>query len=165
MKGSASGVGLETCKLYLKKGWKVIALDINLQGLQELKKLANNPNDIEVYQVDVGDTKSIDKFYNELEKNEEIMKRGIDALVNCAGLALPGPCLGVSWERMEIQFRVNIIGIVYLTRKMIPLLLKMNGGNIVNISSMAGSIAWPWQGAYSPTKFALEGFYIYPNFS
>jgi NAD(P)-dependent dehydrogenase (short-subunit alcohol dehydrogenase family) len=153
--GGASGVGLETCQLFARNGWRVIALDINSKGLEELRHISPQ---ITTYVVDISSVESIDLFLDLLSKNSEVMRDGIDALVNCAGVVLPGPCLGVSWERMELQFRVNIIGVVYLTKKLLPFLLQNGqGASIVNISSMAGSIAWPWQGAYSTSKYALEG--------
>jgi NAD(P)-dependent dehydrogenase (short-subunit alcohol dehydrogenase family) len=154
--GGASGLGFETCRLFADNGWKVIALDINPKGLEELRQISPL---ITGYVVDISSIKSIDDCLEFLSNDPKVMRDGINALVNCAGLALPGPCLGVSWERMELQFRVNVIGVVYLTKKLLPLLLQPNNGaNIVNISSMAGTIAWPWQGAYSTSKYALEGY-------
>jgi NAD(P)-dependent dehydrogenase (short-subunit alcohol dehydrogenase family) len=157
--GAASGVGLETCKYFASHGWKVLAIDINRNGLNDLENysLANHFN-VLTFHMDISNMKSCDQFLEDIMNIDEIKTKGIDALVNCAGLALPGPCLGVAWEKLELQFRVNIIGVIYLTRILTPLLASQNGGNIINISSMAGTIAWPWQGAYSTTKFALEGF-------
>jgi NAD(P)-dependent dehydrogenase (short-subunit alcohol dehydrogenase family) len=153
--GGASGLGLETCKLFASKGWRVIALDINAKGLEDLQRISPL---IIGFVVDISSVESIDQFLEDLSKNSNLLKNGIDTLVNCAGLAVPGPCLGVSWDRMELQFRVNIIGAIYLTRKLIPHLLQSNNGaSIVNISSMAGVVAWPWQGAYTPSKFAFGG--------
>jgi NAD(P)-dependent dehydrogenase (short-subunit alcohol dehydrogenase family) len=154
--GGASGLGYETCKLFASNGWRVIALDINAEGLEELQKISPL---IVGYVVDISSVQSIDELLENLSKDSNILKNGVDTLVNCAGLAVPGPCLGVSWDRMELQFRVNVIGAMYLTRKIIPHLLHKNSGaSIVNISSMAGVVAWPWQGAYTPSKFAFGGF-------
>ena len=159
--GGASGLGFETCKLFASRGWKVIALDINAQGLEELQRISPL---IVGFVVDISNVESIDEWFETVSKDSNLLKDGVDTLVNCAGLAVPGPCLGVSWDRMELQFRVNIIGAIYLTRKLLPCLLhNSSGASIVNISSMAGVVAWPWQGAYTPSKFAFGGL-LAPHF-
>jgi NAD(P)-dependent dehydrogenase (short-subunit alcohol dehydrogenase family) len=157
--GAGSGLGLEACKLFADRGWTVFAVDINRIALEELNSLAKSMKwTIFTQYVDISSTESCDQLLESITQYECIKKSGLSALVNCAGIAMAGPCLGIKWNQVELQWRVNIIGAMYITRIFYPLLLQgEDGGNIVNISSMAGRAGWPWQGAYSATKFALEG--------
>jgi short-subunit dehydrogenase len=82
----------------------------------------------------------------------------VAVLVNCAGFLLPLPVLGAPWELLERQMCVNALAPVYLTRLLMPLLLAgPRGGSVVNVSSVAAAIGWPYQGLYSASKAALEG--------
>jgi NAD(P)-dependent dehydrogenase (short-subunit alcohol dehydrogenase family) len=79
----------------------------------------------------------------------------LDALVNNAGIAVNGPVEIVPIEQWRRQFEVNLIGQVAVTRALLPALLNTRG-RIVNISSIAGRVAWPLIGPYTASKFALE---------
>jgi NADP-dependent 3-hydroxy acid dehydrogenase YdfG len=88
----------------------------------------------------------------------------LDTLVNNAGLMLLGPVVGadaLEWDRM---IATNIHGLLYTTRAALPHLLKAaeqgprQVADIVNISSIAGRVAWNGYGVYSFTKFGLNGF-------
>lgn len=82
----------------------------------------------------------------------------IDVLVNNAGVldfsALPAQ----STEAIERIYRINVIGPVLLTRALLPHMLERGSGQIVNVGSIFGSIAFAYFGAYSSSKFALRGF-------
>lgn len=86
---------------------------------------------------------------------------GLFALVNNAGIAISGPIKHVPWERWDLQFKVNVMGLVSVTRYFLPLLGGEKGspfppGRIVNISSISGLIANPFMGPYCASKFAVE---------
>jgi NADP-dependent 3-hydroxy acid dehydrogenase YdfG len=88
----------------------------------------------------------------------------LDVLVNNAGLMLLGPVVGADpgeWDRM---IAVNVQGLLYTTRAALPHLLQAaeqgprRVADIVNISSIAGRVAWSGYGVYSFTKFGVNGF-------
>ena len=86
----------------------------------------------------------------------------LSGLVNNAGIAVPGPLLDLAIDDFEHQLKVNVTGQLIVTQAFAPLLgvdRSRNGapGRIVMISSVGGKNAMPFLGAYSASKFALEG--------
>jgi NAD(P)-dependent dehydrogenase (short-subunit alcohol dehydrogenase family) len=88
--------------------------------------------------------------------------QALAGLVNNAGIAVPGPLAYMPIADFRRQFDVNVIGLLITTQAFAPLLGAKAGftgkpGRIVNISSVAGKVAMPFNGAYSGSKFAVEG--------
>src|SRR5262249_6243470 len=86
----------------------------------------------------------------------------LDALVNNAGIALPGPLSEQDFSEIRRMFEVNLFGLLAVTRACLPLLGMREGhprrpGKIVNISSGAGKLSMPFLGAYVASKHAVEG--------
>jgi NAD(P)-dependent dehydrogenase (short-subunit alcohol dehydrogenase family) len=81
----------------------------------------------------------------------------IDALVNNAGYGLWGPLQGLSIEELKAQFETNVFAAFRMAKAVLPNMLVRRRGTIVNISSVAGRVATPFNGAYVSSKFALEG--------
>src|SRR3954463_7495303 len=88
----------------------------------------------------------------------------LDILINNAGLMLLGPIVGADVDEWERMISVNQKGLLYMTNAALPHLLKaaedeLRGvADIVNISSIAGRQAWANFGAYTMTKFGVNGF-------
>jgi NADP-dependent 3-hydroxy acid dehydrogenase YdfG len=88
----------------------------------------------------------------------------LDILVNNAGVMLLGPVVGAEVEEWERMIAVNVQGLLYTTRAAMPHLLAAAEGarrrvaDIVNISSIAGRVAWGGYGVYNLTKFGVNGF-------
>jgi NADP-dependent 3-hydroxy acid dehydrogenase YdfG len=88
----------------------------------------------------------------------------LDTLVNNAGLMLLGPVAVADPEEWDRMIAINIQGLLYTTRAALPYLLQAAGegprrvADIVNISSIAGRVAWNGYGVYSFTKFGVNGF-------
>jgi short-subunit dehydrogenase len=80
----------------------------------------------------------------------------IYGLVSNAGYVEPGAIEDITIQDIRTQFETNFFGLVELTKKVLPIMLKNNQGRIVNISSVAGLMALPLIGAYSASKYALE---------
>ena len=88
----------------------------------------------------------------------------LDGLVNNAGIEVTGPLAHLPVDQFRQQLEVNLVGPLIVTKAFLPLLgsdhtRKGNPGRIVNISSTSGEIAGPFTGAYSASKFGLEGFF------
>ena len=88
----------------------------------------------------------------------------LDILVNNAGLMLLGPIAGADPEEWDRMIAINVQGLLYTTRAALPHLLQAaqqsprRVADIVNISSIAGRVAWNGYGVYSFTKFGVNGF-------
>ncbi len=85
----------------------------------------------------------------------------LTALVNNAGIAIGGPLMHQDMKEIREQFEVNLFGLLDFTKQLLPLLgaeipQKGSPGRIINISSTNGKISFPFIGAYSATKHALE---------
>lgn len=147
--GASSGIGKETAKLFHSKNWNVIATMRNPEKETELYKLSN----LLVTRLDVLDLDSID---NAIQQG--IMKFGkIDVLLNNAGYGAYGPLESFPRERVLTQFNTNVIGLLDVTRAILPHFRQNKSGTIINVSSMGGKITFPLGSLYHGTKFAVEG--------
>jgi NAD(P)-dependent dehydrogenase (short-subunit alcohol dehydrogenase family) len=81
----------------------------------------------------------------------------IDVLVNNAGFGVAGAVEDTTPEDLARQLDTNLLGPLRLVRAVLPHMRERGRGRIVQISSLAGRIGVPFQGAYSASKFALEG--------
>lgn len=147
--GASSGLGKETAKLFQSKGWNVIATMRTPEKETELTTLDN----VLVTQLDVLDVNTIEKAVN-----EGIKKFGkIDVLVNNAGYGAYGTLESFSRERIIRQFNTNVIGLLDVTKALLPHFRKNKDGIIINVSSIGGKITFPLGALYHGTKFAVEG--------
>lgn len=147
--GASSGIGKETAKLFQSKGWNVIATMRNPEKETELNTLKNTL----VTRLDVLDLESI----------TESVKKGIekfgniDVLLNNAGYGAYGPLESFPRERILRQFNTNVIGLLDVTRSILPHFRENKKGLIINVSSMGGKMTFPLGSLYHGTKFAVEG--------
>jgi NAD(P)-dependent dehydrogenase (short-subunit alcohol dehydrogenase family) len=152
--GSSGGIGLETAVALARDGFYTYATmrDTNKAGsIQDIAKKENLK--LKVIKLDVDSPESIKSAISKIvsEKNR------IDVLVNNAGYLLFGCLEDISVEDIKAQFETNFFGIVRLIKETAPIMRKQGSGVIVNVSSVAGRIAFPATPAYISSKFALEG--------
>jgi NAD(P)-dependent dehydrogenase (short-subunit alcohol dehydrogenase family) len=81
----------------------------------------------------------------------------LDIIVNNAGMGIAGPVENTSIEEAKSQLEVNFFGAFRVCRAVLPAMRSQRSGYIVNIGSIGGLIAIPYQAMYSASKFALEG--------
>ena len=81
----------------------------------------------------------------------------LDGAVNCAGFGIAGPVEDTSDDEALANFETNLFGTLRVCRAVLPIMRRQGSGTIINVSSIGGRIGLPFQGAYSATKFAVEG--------
>lgn len=147
--GCSSGIGLATAKLLTGLGWRVVA---SARQEQDVVRLCGAG--LTAVTLDVADPESIGAALD-----EALMLTGgrLDALVNNAGIAIPGAVEDLDREHLQRQFDVNFFGTLELTNRVLPLMRRQGHGRVVMVSSILGRVAVPWRGAYNASKFALEG--------
>lgn len=147
--GASSGIGKETAKLFQAKGWNVVATMRNPENETELTALQN----VLVTNLDVLDLQSIENAVK-----AGISKFGkIDALLNNAGYGAYGTLESFSREKIVRQFDTNVIGLLDVTKALLPHFRENKNGIIINISSIGGKMTFPLGALYHGTKFAVEG--------
>ena len=147
--GAANGIGLAITEYLAQKGDKGIATDKNKEALADLN---GKPNIITFY-LDVTDSKSITDVKDKIGETA----KGLDGLVNNAGIFVGGPLIEMSEKDVEEIIDVNVLGVFRASKILFPLLLE-NKGRIINVGSEAGRISFPVNGPYSMSKYALEAF-------
>ena len=148
--GASSGIGRETAKLFQKKGWNVIATARKPDEETELNKLQN----VKILRCDVT---NIDSIKNAVSDGIAAFKK-IDVLVNNAGIYTTNPLEKVSDETINAIVETNIKGALFTTKAILEHFRENKSGTIVNISSIAGRVTFPFQSIYHTSKWAIEGF-------
>ena len=82
----------------------------------------------------------------------------IDVLINNAGIGIGGALELATEDEVNRQMNTNFIGVVNMCREVLPVMRKTRKGKIINISSIGGVMGIPYQGFYSASKFAVEGY-------
>jgi NADP-dependent 3-hydroxy acid dehydrogenase YdfG len=155
--GASSGFGEACAHEFSKNGWNLILCGRRNEKLQTLKKeiLSNFPTiSIEILSFDIQVQKEVKNALNSLSIK---LKSKISILINSAGLAAGRDLIqdgNISdWEQM---IDTNVKGLLYLSKEVIPFLIKNKKGHIVNISSIAGREVYPMGNVYCASKHAVD---------
>ena len=143
--GISSGFGKATSELLAIKGHIVYGT---------IRTAIESDTKVHILKLDLTDTNSIKKAVETVLQNEG----RIDVLINNAGMLIGGPLETSPIENIRLLMDTNFLGMVQLTREVLPVMRRQGGGTIINLSSVAGLIGLPFQGYYSASKFAIEGF-------
>jgi NAD(P)-dependent dehydrogenase (short-subunit alcohol dehydrogenase family) len=150
--GGASGLGLETAKRITAEGGKVCLWDLNPESLAAAKP---DTGAVHTVALDVSDAKAVE---DAAMQSKKALGR-IDILVNSAGITgATHPVVGYPIESWLKVMDVNVNGLFYCCRFVVPLMLENAYGRIVNISSVAGKEGNPNASSYSASKAAVLGF-------
>lgn len=145
--GCSSGIGRATALAFREEDWTVYATARNPADIETLGEQG-----CELATLDVTDDDNIDRVVNRVLDAEA----RIDCLVNNAGYGQFGPVEDLPVERVRQQYDVNVHGPHRLIRAVLPHMRREGDGTIVNLSSVAGRVAFPGGGAYCGSKFAIE---------
>ena len=158
--GANKGIGFETAKQLLQKGFYVYIGSRNLEnGLQAVEKLkAINLTNVEAIQIDVTDDNSVKNARTEIGKKTDIL----DVLINNAGIngGVPNTALEASTDQFLSAFNTNVFGVARVTQAFIDLLKKSPEPRIVMVSSSVGSLTLqsdPNWLAYNFAKYTVYG--------
>ncbi len=151
--GASVGIGRATALTFAKNGAKVVLLDINYEKLEGVKKeIEEYTKDVLIFRCDVSDEQRVYKLVKEAENTFG----KIDILVNNAAL---WRCWNefdkTSTEEWRRYLDVNIMGVVYATKAVLPGMIERRNGRIINISSVAGVYGNANMVHYSTTKGAI----------
>ncbi len=148
--GAASGIGKATAELFSQNGWNVAATFRDLKKASQFEGFKT----INCYSMDVTNIESVDKCINQI-----IQEFGrIDVLLNNAGVYDTNPLESTSPETIDLLIKTNVLGVINVTKAVLPYFRKNKCGMIVNVTSIAGRATFPFQSVYHLTKWAIEGF-------
>ncbi|MBU0507724.1 SDR family oxidoreductase [bacterium] len=151
--GCSSGIGRAAARLMAAEGLQVVATARRPETIEDLLAEAQERgHSLITLPCDVTDEGSCVAAV--MAAREAF--GDIHILVNNAGYGLAGPIEAVPLERARTQFEVNTFGAMRLVRLIVPDMRRAGWGRIVNVSSILGKMAAPFNGWYSASKFALE---------
>ncbi len=150
--GASTGFGRDTAETLARAGHNVFASMRDPKVRNRVHADALQVKGIEVVDLDVTDTQSVDHAVAEV-----VAKAGrLDVLINNAGVASAGVLEAFTDEQATSLFDVNVIGLHRVTRAVLPTLRSQQDGLIINIGSILGRVTFPFFGIYGASKFAVE---------
>ena len=153
--GASSGIGAATAEALAEAGCDLVISARREDKIKEFAQYLSDKYEVKCYGgvLDVRDQKAVEKFFAELP--EEF--KNIEILVNNAGLAKDMTPLYDNkisdWEQM---IDTNVKGLLYVTKAVLPVMIKRDKGHIVNIGSTAGRGTYPGGTVYCATKHAVN---------
>ena len=142
--GGTSGIGKCPAQAMLEKGYIVYELSRREQGIEGMHHIV----------ADVTNEQSLAAAVSEILQRED----HIDVVINNAGFGISGAVEFTKTEDAQHQLDVNFFGMVRMNRQVLPVMRKQGYGRIVNLSSVAGAIAIPFQTYYSASKAAINSY-------
>lgn len=144
--GASSGIGLACATALHAAGHTVYG---SSRDLSRTKSVSFKP-----IELDVTSDASVKAAIAKIIKAEG----KLDVLVNNAGNGVTGPAYAMPVESAKKQFEVNFFGVVRVSSEVLPKMIEAGKGLVVNVSSLAGLFGLPYQGLYSASKYAIEGY-------
>ena len=145
--GCSSGIGKALAREFARQGHRVLATARSPESLEDLKG-----EKVWTARLDVTDPASIEGVVN----GAPALVGPIDIVVNNAGYALIGPVAELDLDELRTQLETNVVGVVAVTRAVVPQMVERGNGRIVNIGSVSGVTATPFSGAYCASKAAVH---------
>jgi len=143
--GCSSGFGLQTAKLFLERGWDVIA---TMRTPDE--NLLPSSDRLRVLALDITDSTSVAQAVEAADR--------IDVLVNNAGFGAPAPVELTASETVKALFDTNTIGTLAMVQAVVPQMRRRRAGAIINVTSTVTVKTLPIVGVYRASKAAVNAF-------
>lgn len=144
--GASSGFGKITAQALAEHGHIVYGTS--------RKVMTEAPREVTMLTADVTDDNSVCQAVERIVKEQG----RIDVLINNAGMGIGGALELATDEEISLQINTNFLGVARVCRAVLPVMRKQRKGKIINVSSIAGVMSVPYQGFYSASKFAIEGY-------
>lgn len=153
--GASRGIGKSTAYIMAENGYDLLLVSRNEEALISIKEdIVNNYKvDVRICALDISDK-------NELGRLEDIIKEinGVYALINNAAVSYVGLLTDMTYEEWDYTIDVNLNAAVYISKMVIPNMIKNKEGRIINISSMWGNVGASMEVAYSASKGGINAF-------
>jgi NADP-dependent 3-hydroxy acid dehydrogenase YdfG len=150
--GASSGFGRDTAETLFHAGHTVYASMRSAQGKNREAAEALRKLGIKTVELDVSDDASVEAGVKKV-----LVEAGkIDVLVNNAGIMSAGVTEAFTAEQAKVIFDTNVIGLLRVTRAVLPSMRQKRDGLIINIGSVLGRVTFPFLGIYGASKFAVE---------
>jgi len=153
--GASAGIGKACAEAFAKKGANLILTARRLQLIDKLSQSLKKKFKIKILtaRLDVRDKDEVKKIISSLSKEW----KNIDILINNAGLARGFSDIDEgSYEDWDEMMDTNVKGLLYVSREILPLMVKRKKGHVVNIGSIAGHAVYPKGNVYNASKFAVK---------
>src|SRR5437773_5140844 len=150
--GTSSGFCRDTAETLFHAGHTVYASMRGTEGKNREAAEALRKLGIKTVELDVSDDASVEAGVNKV-----LAEAGtIDVLVNNAGIMSAGVTEAFTAEQVKVIFDTNVIGLLRVTRAVLPSMRQQHDGLIINIGSILGRVTFPFLGIYGASKFAVE---------
>jgi NADP-dependent 3-hydroxy acid dehydrogenase YdfG len=150
--GTSSGFGRDTAETLRRAGHTVYASMRAVQGKNREAAEALRELGIKTVELDVSDDTSVEAGVENV-----LAEAGkIDVLVNNAGIMSAGITEAFTTEQAKAMFDTNVIGLLRVSRAVLPVMRQQHDGLIINIGSILGRVTFPFVGIYGASKFAVE---------
>lgn len=149
--GAAGGIGAGLAQALHREGARVVLVDLSRAPLEDAARSLGEG--AVARPMDVSDGGAWDALATEVEQQHG----GADLLINNAGITILGAFADQSRADVDRIVDVNLKGVLHGCRAFLPQ-LDARRGHVVNVSSLAGRVAFPYQSTYCATKFAVRGF-------
>lgn len=151
--GATSGIGRATARILAKNNYKVILCGRRKDRLAALEKELSEFTEIHTLLFDVRDKKAVFESINSLPANFS----KIDVLINNAGNAHGLDTVqNGDVDDWDAMIDINVKGLLYVSKAIIPTMIEQESGHIINIGSTAGKEVYPNGNVYCATKFAVD---------
>ncbi len=152
--GAASGIGKHLVGVLVKKGYQIVATDIDEKALSSFVESLNIPTQVFYKKLDVRNYEN----WQEVFSFAEDKLTNIGYILNNAGVLLSGYIQDVDAKHIDLQIDVNVKGVMFGTHFAAKHMIRYGCGHIINIASLAGVAPIPGVAVYSASKFAVRGF-------
>jgi len=152
--GAGSGIGRATAEALFREGCHLALVDVVPERLAAVREALHAPGRrVTVHLADVSDRARMEALAEEV-----VAEHGaVHVVVNNAGVTVGRRFVDHTWDDLDWVLGIDLWGVVHGCKVFLPHLLRADEAHIVNVSSMAGFVAFPLQSSYSAAKFAVHG--------
>jgi NAD(P)-dependent dehydrogenase (short-subunit alcohol dehydrogenase family) len=154
--GAASGVGRATALAAAREGAELVLTDVNATGLDETVRLIGGDGGkvLATQALGISDYAAVTAFASDVFDQHG----SLGVVMNIAGVSAWGTVENLEHRHWRAMVDINLMGPIHVIENFVPPMVAAGrGGALVNVSSAAGLLAFPWHAAYSASKFGVRG--------